>query len=321
HSVDRWCYLQFLFFSQWRRLRAYANERGVKLIGDVPLYVSSDSAEVWAFPELFQLDGARRQTKQAGVPPDYFSAEGQLWGNPLYDWTFHRETGYDWWIQRLAFMDSLFDVTRIDHFRGFADYCSIDIGADDARQGCFTPGPGMEFFRTLRERLPAVSLIAEDLGLLSEEAKALRLDTGLPGMAVMQFAFSRDMTSEYLPHRMGTNLVVYLGTHDNDTFWGWLSESGPEDETGFARDYMRLSAGEGFSQGAVKMLFASPADLAIVQMQDILGLGSEARMNTPGTLGGNWTWRMGSGVLTKELTEELRHITETYDRLPRSGEI
>ena len=311
-----WQGAQYLFHRQWSALKGYANRRGISIIGDLPIYAAPDSADVWAHPEQFQLDGEGRPTQVAGCPPDAFTADGQLWGNPLFDWERMREEGYRWWLERIAFQFRLFDVLRIDHFRGFESYYSIPYGEETARNGAWRPGPGLDFFRAVRAALGRRRIIAEDLGFLTPGVHKLLRETGFPGMKVLQFAFaSREEGSDYLPHRYPERCVVYTGTHDNDTIQGWMA-SAPRKEAAFAKAYLRLTKGEGYHWGMMRSAWASPAELAVMQMQDLLGLGSEARMNTPSTLGGNWQWRCPTGCFTPALARRLRREMKVYQRLP-----
>ena len=315
-EITFWKRVQLLFFSQWRELKAYANGRGVSIIGDLPIYVSVDSADVWANPEQFQLDAAGRPAEVAGCPPDGFSADGQLWGNPLFDWEAMRADGYRWWIRRIDAQFRLFDTLRIDHFRGFDEYYAIPAGDDTARNGHWRPGPGIAFFRAVEAALGPRDIIAEDLGFLTPSVRKLLEDTGYPGMKVLEFAFdSRDTGGGYLPHCYTPRCVAYTGTHDNDTILGWMS-SAPAEDTALAKAYLRLSEEEGYHWGMMRSAWASAADLAVMQLQDLLGLGSEARMNTPSTLGGNWRWRALPGDCSAELADRLRREMEIYQRLP-----
>jgi len=289
-------FCQFLFSRQWRALREHAAERGIKIIGDLPIYVPEDSADVWAHPELFLLDEERRPIAVAGCPPDYFSATGQLWGNPLYRWDRHAADGFEWWCARLEHALKLADTVRIDHFRGLADYWSIPYGDDTAIGGHWEPGPGKAFTDTLRARFGEGRIIAEDLGLLSDEAIELQEYSGFPGMKVLQFAFEGEGESTYLPHNHIKNCVVYTGTHDNDTSAGSLALMNESDRA-LMSDYLGLGGREPSADDMVRAALMSVADTAIVPAQDLLGLGSEARMNTPGTLGENWAWRLLKGEM------------------------
>ena len=308
-------YLQYLFLRQWEKLKAYANSQGIRIIGDIPIYVAMDSADTWANPELFQLDQDNRPLAVAGCPPDGFSATGQLWGNPLYRWDYHRQQGYSWWIRRLAYCYKLYDVVRIDHFRGFDEYYSIPYGDDTAVNGKWMPGPGMDLFRAIEAKLGRPAIIAEDLGFLTPSVLQLLKDSGFPGMKVLQFAFDARESSNYLPHTYPTNCVVYTGTHDNDTTRGWYHEVG-KSARDFAKEYMckeRLDE-DTLTKDFIAMAMSSVADLCVIPMQDYLNLGSEARINIPSTLGGNWVWRMKKGQFDKETVKEIARVTELYGR-------
>ncbi len=308
-----YCFVQFLFDRQWNALRAYAHDKGVSIIGDVPIYVPYDSVEVWSHSWLFQLDENLIPTAVAGCPPDYFNEDGQLWGNPLYRWDVHKKDGYRWWLQRLEGAANRYDVIRIDHFRGFAGYYSIPYGAENAKGGCWMPGPGMDFIGTVQEKLPQVAMIAEDLGLLTEDVRQLLRDSGLPGMKVLEFAFDADSNNEYLPHTYRKNTVCYTGTHDNMPLRQWFEES-PECTVRFACTYMGQP--EDPVWGMIRLCLASVSDLAIVQLQDYLALGSESRMNFPGTCSGsNWTWRLKEGSIDDALAEKINSLCRTYGRL------
>ncbi|MEA3501997.1 MAG: 4-alpha-glucanotransferase, partial [Actinomycetota bacterium] len=281
---------QFLFFRQWESLHHHAADSGVRIIGDVPIFVAGDSADVWASPERFRLNAKRRPTVVAGVPPDYFSDTGQLWGNPLYDWDHHAETGYAWWTDRLRSTFNIADIARIDHFRAFADYWEIPVGAETAIDGVWRDGPGMAFFDAVRERLGPLPIIAEDLGDLSDKVPELLDQTGFPGMRVLTFAFSTDETNTFLPHNFPVETVAYTGTHDNDTTLGWW-RTAPEHERDFAARYLSIDPADpvgGFLNG----LWSSRAMFTLAPLQDLLRLGSAARMNTPGTTDANWQWRV-----------------------------
>lgn len=310
-----WSAVQYLFFRQWNALRAYAAQKGVRLIGDLPIYAALDSAEVWADPAEFQLDGDRLPREVAGVPPDGFTDGGQLWGNPLYDWDAMEKDGFRWWIRRLSVLLSRFDRLRIDHFRGFDSYYAVPAGDADAKRGRWRKGPGIRLFRAAEKALGPLPVIAEDLGYLTDSVRALLRGTGYPGMKVLQFAFDSRENSDYLPHNYEKHCVVYPGTHDNDTIMGWMRSAPPAD-VAFAKAYLRLNEREGLNWGVLRSVWASVADLAIVPMQDILGLSSEARMNTPSTLGGNWVWRLCAGQFDGTLAARLRRETALYRRLP-----
>ena len=311
-------YLQFKFFQQYGWLKNYANSQGVKIIGDIPIYVAMDSADTWANPRLFQLDDRNMPTAVAGCPPDGFSATGQLWGNPLYRWDYHRETGFDWWLTRLWYVYRLYDVTRIDHFRGFDEYYSIPYGHKTAEFGHWEKGPGIELFRRAEEVLGWHEVIAEDLGFVTDSVRQLVRDSGFPGMKVLQFAFdSRDTGSarDYLPHNYTENAVVYTGTHDNDTTIGWF-EAISDDDWNLARDYLCdfYTPDEEMDQPFVALAMQSIARMCIIPMQDYLGLGTEARMNTPSTIGCNWRWRMTEDQFTEDLCRDILTQTRRYGR-------
>lgn len=310
-QVEFWEYVQFLFFRQWRQLKAYVNSLGILIFGDMPIYVAMDSADTWSNPEIFWLDRSRRPVCVAGCPPDYFSETGQLWGNPLYDWEFLKKTKYNWWMNRIDLTRRLFDVTRIDHFRAFDTYYAIPYGEETAVNGQWMEGPGIDFFKTLRRSLGNVPIIAEDLGLLFPSVQKLLKKTGYPGMKVLQFAFDSNEENDYLPHHFDNHCVVYTGTHDNNTVNGWLEQASRKDRK-FAVDYCRLTKREGYHWGMIRTALSSVSDLAIAQMQDVLGLGAESRMNLPSTLGGNWQWRMAPDALTPELAGKLRYYTALY---------
>ena len=315
---EGYAFIQYVFFAQWRAVRQAAAARGIRIIGDIPIFTARDSADVWASPALFQLDPeSRRPTAVAGVPPDYFSADGQLWGNPLYDWPVHAGDGYTWWLQRLRAAFILCDVVRIDHFRGFEAYWSVPAGRPNARVGAWVPGPGMDFFRRVRAVLPEARLIAEDLGLLTPETVALREASGLPGMAVLQFAFGGGADNAYLPHNHTANSVVYPGTHDNDTTLGWYN-SADERTRDHVRRYLRVSGSE-IGWDFIRSAYASVARLAIISLPDLLSLGSEARLNTPGVGQGNWTWRYRSeqlALVAAQSAPYLRELGKLHGRLP-----
>lgn len=310
-----WKALQYIFFKQWYELKEYANEKGIMIIGDLPIYVSLDSVDVWAHPELFQLDEKKVPKEVAGCPPDGFSADGQLWGNPLYDWDYMDRTEYVWWIQRIEYLCKVYDTLRIDHFRGFDTYYAIPYGDKTAKNGYWKQGPGMKLFDAVEKSIGKQNIIAEDLGYLTDSVKKLLEDSTFPGMKVLEFAFdSRDASSlEYLPHNYIPNSVAYAGTHDNDTIMGWFSEACEED-VAYAKEYLRISEGDEENWSMMCVLWASVSNLAIVQAQDLLGLGSEARMNQPSTLGKNWGWRALPGVFTKELAEKLARKMKLYGR-------
>ncbi len=307
-------YLQYLFFQQWEALRSYIHSRGLRIIGDLPIYVAMDSADVWAEPEFFQLGADHTPTEVSGVPPDYFSADGQLWGNPLYDYDRMAADGFGWWIRRVEGASRLFDVIRIDHFRGLESYWAVPYGAKTAKEGRWRKGPGMALVGVLTGWFAGLDIIAEDLGFLTPEVRKLLKDSGLPGMKVLEFAFDSREPSDYLPHTYPRNCVCYVGTHDNETLVQWREAAAPQD-IAYARQYLGLNEAEGFSWGVIRGGMGSVADTFIVQMQDYLGLGADSRMNTPGKASGNWQWRLLPGQLTPALAQKLRALTRMYGRL------
>lgn len=308
-------FVQYLFEKQWQALRSYANENGISIIGDVPIYVPLDSADIWAAPDQFQLDEKLTPTAVAGCPPDAFSEDGQLWGNPLYDWEAMEADGFSWWLRRLAAAGMRYDTVRLDHFRGFEAYWSVPYGETTAKNGQWIKGPGMKLLGKVKQALPGLDFIAEDLGFLTEEVLELRRDFGYPGMKVLQFAFDTLSPSEYQPHMYYANTVCYTGTHDNMTMAQWFETTTPEIRE-YAAKYMALTEEEGYVWGSVRTVMASVSDLCVVQLQDVLGLGAEGRMNFPGTTTDcNWTWRAAAGCCTDELARKLRELTELYDRL------
>ena len=309
-------YMQYLFQRQWKSLKQYANEKGIQIIGDIPIYVAYDSADAWSNPALFQFDNNRMPTAVAGCPPDGFTAAGQLWGNPLYLWDYHRATGFEWWIRRISKCFEWYDMLRIDHFRGFDEYYAVPYGDEEAVRGHWEKGPGIGFFHALKNRLGEKRIIAEDLGYLTESVIQLVKDTGYPGMKVLQFAFDSREESDYLPHNYEHNCVVYTGTHDNNTILGWLDEMSPEDRL-LAERYLnnRYTRKEDMPWDFIRLAMASVADLAITPIQEFLCLGGEARINRPSTLGTNWKWRLLKGQITHEVTGKMYDMTKLYGRL------
>ena len=292
-EIDFYKFQQYEFDKQWSQLHAYANEQGIQIVGDIPIYVAFDGADTWASPKLFQFDEENNPVAVAGCPPDDFSATGQLWGNPLYNWEYHKKTGYGWWIKRIRHCLKLYDVVRIDHFRGFDEYYSIPYGNETAVDGTWMPGPGMDLFHTIEERLGKLNIIAEDLGFLTESVLQMLSDSGFPGMKVVQFAFDPNGGSTYLPHNYPENSVVYTGTHDNDTTRGWY-HSTDKATRDFAKEYMnaqRLDEDD-LAWDFIRLAMSSMANLCVTPMQDLLNLDGKARINVQSTLGGNWTWRM-----------------------------
>ncbi len=304
---------QFLFARQWSALRARCHESGIRILGDLPIFVAYDSADVWAHPELFELDAQGRPTVIAGVPPDYFSPTGQRWGNPLYRWDALAASGYSWWIERMRSLLATVDLVRIDHFRGFAAYWEIPAHEETAIRGRWVPGPGRAVFDAMGRSLGPLPVIAEDLGELTPEVPALRESLGFPGMKVLQFAFSGDPSNPFLPHNYERNCVVYTGTHDNDTTRGWYQQSSTADERDHVRHYLGRD-GSDITWDLIRLAHASVADLSVVPVQDVLDLGSEARMNLPGRMEGNWGWRFAADALTDALAERLAELTVRYGR-------
>ena len=314
-EIRFYSFVQYLFFKQWNALHGYANENGIRIIGDVPIYVPLDSVEVWSQPQLFQLNKKLDPIAVAGCPPDGFTEDGQLWGNPLYRWSLHKKQGYSWWLDRLAAAGRLYDVIRLDHFRGFEAYWSVPYGHKTARYGKWVKGPGISFVKALKKGLPDLPLIAEDLGFLTQEVLDLRDTGGWPGMKVLQFAFDPKEPSDYLPHTYVHNSVCYTGTHDNMTMRQWF-ETASKEEVEFAADYLKLTKKEGYVWGAIRAALGSVSDLCIIQMQDYLELDGRARMNFPGTLSdSNWTWRAKNGIINPELAKKIRHLTRLYARI------
>ena len=318
-EMERYKYLQYQFYQQWAALRRYVQQRQMRIVGDIPIFVAHDSADVWAHPELYYLDGDGNPTVVAGVPPDYFSETGQLWGNPLYRWERMAQTGYSWWIERFRAVFELVDMLRLDHFRGFEGYWEVPAREKTAVHGRWVKGPGAELFRAVERALGKLPIIAEDLGVITPEVVALRDQFEFPGMRILQFAFASDAHDSFLPHNYVPNCVVYTGTHDNDTTWGWFKACTAQEREAVLA-YLG-SDGRDISWDMLRWLFASVADTAIVPLQDVLSLGTEARMNYPSRLGGNWSWRLQPEALTPTLTNRLRKITEIYGRCSTRKEV
>lgn len=312
--IFQWKAIQYLFFQQWDALTGYAHQNGVEIIGDIPIYVSPDSSDLWTHPELFQVDEELKPSEVSGCPPDAFSETGQLWGNPLYDWKRLEQDDYGWWIRRLSFAARVYDVVRIDHFRGFESYYAVPAGDKDAAGGRWHKGPGIRFVNVLKEKIPGVRIIAEDLGFLTDDVRLLLRESGFPGMKVLQFAFDSREKSDYLPYRYDRNCVVYTGTHDNTTTEDW-QHSAPPDDVAYARQYLNVPEESGFTYGMIRAALGSVAATCIIPMQDYLRLGVRARMNIPSTVGGNWRWRVRKEALTPELAEEIRSLTVLYGRM------
>lgn len=312
-EIRFYTYIQFLFYEQWRKLKDYVNKLGIRILGDLPIYAALDSADVWACPEGFQLGEDGLPTAVSGVPPDYFCTEGQLWGNPLYDWKRMRQDGFGWWIRRVDGVSRLFDAVRLDHFRAFESYWAVPAGAETAKEGHWEPGPGMELVGVLISWFSQLTFIAEDLGVLTPGVRELLRKSGLPGMKVLEFAFEGGAENAYLPHNYLPHCVCYTGTHDNAPLEAWRETAAPR-ELLFAEQYLGLNTQEGFCQGMIRGGQSSVAELFIAQMQDYLGLGAAARSNMPGTPTGNWRWRLLPGQADPALADEIRAVTERYGR-------
>jgi 4-alpha-glucanotransferase len=337
HLADSIAYHKFcqlLFFRQWQSLKRHCHELGVRIMGDVPIYVAHDSADVWAHRELFCLTAGGDPETVAGVPPDYFSSTGQLWGNPIYRWEEHARTGYRWWISRFRAILRQMDLCRVDHFRGFIGYWEVPAGEQTAIHGRWAPGPGAPLFEAVERELGKLPIVAENLGVITEEVEAMRRRFGFPGMSILQFAFGNDpQAPDFKPHNYPRDRVAYTGTHDNDTTVGWWTSAGARGSTRtteeiarervFTRQYLGLHADDPIHWVFIRAVMASVAEVAMFPAQDVLGLGSEARMNLPGTASGNWRWRLAPGMLTEAHSERLREMAQTYDRnssqAPASG--
>ena len=312
-DIRLFTYIQYLFFHQWTALRAYAKKKHIGIIGDLPIYVAMDSADVWADPKSFQLNEENIPVEVAGVPPDYFTADGQLWGNPLYNWDAMKKDGFGWWIRRIDGASRLYDILRIDHFRGLESYWAVPYGEKTARIGRWVKGPGMDLVGVLTAWFPHIQFIAEDLGYMTPEVKQLLADSGLPGMKVLEFAFDTREPSAYLPHTYVPNCVCYAGTHDNAPLMLWKEEADPAD-IAMAKTYLGLNESEGFHWGILRGGLSSVSQLFVAQLQDYLGLGAGSRMNVPGIPDGNWQWRLTEGLLTPELTEKISRAAKLYGR-------
>ncbi|RDY32150.1 4-alpha-glucanotransferase [Lachnotalea glycerini] len=315
-EVEFYQFLQYIFNNQWKQLKKYANKKDVKIIGDIPIYVALDSADCWANTKLFQFDKKNMPSGVAGCPPDAFSKTGQLWGNPLYDWKYHENTNFEWWIQRIEYCFKLYDVVRVDHFRGFDEYYTIPYGETTAINGIWKKGPGYKLFEALNQKLGDVDIIAEDLGFLTDRVRQLLKQTGYPGMKVLQFAFDSREDNDYLPHNYDKNCIVYTGTHDNNTILGWYEVISKEDKK-FSINYMNnaLSKSNEVQWDFIRLAMQSVAKTCIVPIQDYLSLGSEARINTPSTLGGNWKWRLKEDEITDSIIKKIYEMTKIYGRL------
>ncbi|MBQ5754161.1 MAG: 4-alpha-glucanotransferase, partial [Oscillospiraceae bacterium] len=315
-EIGFWKFVEFEFWKQWTALRKYAASKKIKILGDMPLYVSADSADAWFGGRLFETDAKGRPSRVAGCPPDYFAKDGQLWGNPLYAWDYHRATGYAWWCRRVRHALDLYDLVRIDHFRGIDTYWAIPADAETAKTGKWENGPGMELFNALRASLGGLPLVAEDLGEMFDSVRTLLKDSTLPGMKVLQFAFSGP-ANEYLPHNHLPNCLVYTGTHDNNTLAGWLADDAGKEEKAFAMKYLRVAKEEDLADAILCAALASCGDTCILPLADWLGLGSQARINTPGKMGANWAWRAQPGCLTPALAARMKELCILYGRTPQ----
>ncbi|MEO0985555.1 MAG: 4-alpha-glucanotransferase [Cyanobacteria bacterium J06639_14] len=314
--IDVHKYFQFEFYRQWSALKAYANERHIQIVGDMPIYVAHDSADVWACPENFMIDEKTLEpSEMAGVPPDYFSETGQLWGNPTYNWEVLEKSGFSWWLQRLKALLDYVDLTRIDHFRGFEAYWAVDEGETTAMNGKWIEAPGEAFFNTVKDEFGSLPILAEDLGVITPEVEALRDKFGFPGMKILQFAFGDNHNNPYLPFNCVRNCVIYTGTHDNDTTVGWFDKASEYERDRVLR-YLGGLSPDGIHWSMTRLALGSIANQAIIPLQDLLGLGSHARMNSPGKADGNWGWRYRSEALTGELRDRLRELTKLYGRAP-----
>lgn len=311
-DIEYWKFIQFKFFEQWEKLKAYANKKGIKIIGDIPIYVAYDSVDVWVNPELFTLDENLDLVEVAGCPPDAFAVTGQLWGNPIYNWELMKKDGYSWWVRRMKATAEMYDVIRIDHFRGFDSYYSIPASHKTAEHGEWKQGPGIELFKTLNEKIGQKEIIAENLGFLTPSVHKLLEEAGYPGMKILQFGFDPSGDSEYLPHNYERNCVVYTGTHDNEPAEGWRKNTSKK-EVRFCYKYLEIG-NKNFSWEFIRAIWASVADMAIAQMQDFLGLDSRARMNVPSTIGTNWRWRAKKSDFTDSLALKIREMTKLYGR-------
>ena len=316
-DIEYWKFTQYLFFKQWKDLKRYVNSKGIQIIGDIPIYVAEDSSDVWSNPKDYLIDkDTLRPISVAGCPPDAFSDTGQLWGNPIYDWEYMHDQNYSWWIKRVSESLKLYDVVRIDHFRGFESFWKIPYGEETAVNGEWVKGPGIKLFEAIKKSLGEVNVIAEDLGFLTNEVKEFLVESGFPGMKVLQFAFDGSEESDYLPHKYSNNCVAYTGTHDNDTFRGWYDLTASKNEAEFCKEYLSLSNEECYNWGFIRGIWSSVADLAIACMQDFLDLGGEARVNIPSTLGNNWRWRISRGSYDEKLAEKIYRYTKIYGRCP-----
>lgn len=316
-AVDYHLVTQYWFFKQWQEVKIYAHRNHIQIIGDLPIYVAGDSVEMWQHPEMFLVDDQQKPLEIAGFPPDHFHDDGQFWGNPIYDWEYMKEDNYSWWVKRLIQSFQLYDKLRLDHFRGFESYWSIPYGSESSRQGRWVQGPGIDFFNQIKDQLGELDIIAEVLGAITPEVREMFKATGFPGMKILQYGFNGKEDSEHLPHHCSANNVGYIGTHDNETAEGWYHQGTATSKIKAQADaYLKRQGDEKISQAMIRALAASTNRLVIYQMQDLLHLDNEARMNRPGTIGGNWDWRMDPDALTPQLMKELKEITELYFRHP-----
>ncbi len=312
-EINYWVFIQYIFFKQWNNLKKYANENEIKIIGDIPIYVAEDSADIWSNHKYFKVDENMKPISVAGCPPDTFAVTGQLWGNPIYNWEELEKDGYQWWIDRVKESFKIYDVVRIDHFRGFESYWEVPYGDKTAENGKWTKGPGTKLFKAIKDKLGDVEIIAEDLGMMTNEVIELREYTGFPGMKILEFAFGGE-DSQDLPHYYPVNCVAYTGTHDNDTVCGWFNSNEDKASIDKAKKYLNLTYEEGIARGMIRGVWSSTAYLAITTMQDFLGLGKEARMNFPSKLGGNWLWRAKESEINDKLAKEIYDLTKLYNR-------
>lgn len=312
--IEYWSFIQYEFFKQWEKLKSYANKKGISIIGDIPIYVAEDGSDIWSNPKMFKMDKNLKPTVVSGCPPDMFSSTGQLWGNPIYNWDEMDKDNYSWWILRIKESFKLYDVVRIDHYRGFEAYWEVPYGDKTAENGKWVKGPNIKLINAIKGELGNLNIIAEDLGFLTEDFARFKEASGYPGMKILQFAFGGD-DSEYLPHNYEKNCVAYTGTHDNDTIKGWLEHSGSREEVKNAKKYIPLTRGEGYNLGFIRGVWSSVSYLAIAPMQDFLNLGNNARINLPSTLGGNWQWRIKEEQLSKNLAKRIYELTKRYGRI------
>lgn len=314
-EINYWKFIQYEFFKQGKKLKKYANDKGIKIIGDIPIYLAQDSSDVWSNPEIFLMDqDTLKPLKVSGCPPDAFSEDGQLWGNPVYDWSYLEKTKFTWWINRIKASLNLYDILRMDHFRGFEAYWSVPYGDKTAKNGKWVKGPGMKLFNAIKDKLGEIDIIAEDLGYLTQETLDFKEETGFPGMKIIQFAFGGDSRNPHLPHNYEKNCIAYTGTHDNDTARGWIEVTGSKEEIDKAIEYLNLTEEEGYNWGIIRGVWSSIARTSIAAMQDFLNLGNEARINRPSTLAGNWSWRAKDDVFTDELAKKIYRLTKIYGR-------